>query len=79
MSAGIMVEASKHVGQWRNDVMSAAAAAHRGTPITGPVRLEIVFLFPGPSRTSGPDAMLASSKPAPLCIASAGPMATRQS
>ena len=23
---GIMVEASRHVGQWRNDVMSAAAA-----------------------------------------------------
>ena len=50
---GIMVEASKHVGQWRNDVMSAAAAAHRGAPITGPVRLEIVFLFPRPKSHFG--------------------------
>ena len=51
---GIMVEASRHVGQWRNDVMSAAAAAaHRGSPITGPVRLEIVFLFPRPKSHFG--------------------------
>ena len=35
---GIMVESSRHVGQWRNDVMSAAATAHRGAPITGPVK-----------------------------------------
>ena len=50
---GIMVEASRHVGQWRNDVMSAAAAAHRGAPITGPVKLEIVFLFPRPKSHFG--------------------------
>tara|TARA_A200000159_G_scaffold68719_1_gene63634 strand:- start:2050 stop:2553 length:504 start_codon:yes stop_codon:yes gene_type:complete len=50
---GIMVEASKHVGQWRNDVMSAAAAVYRGAPITGPVRLEIVFLFPRPKSHFG--------------------------
>ena len=50
---GIMVESSKHVGQWRNDVMSAAAAAYRGAPITGPVRLEIVFLFPRPKSHFG--------------------------
>ena len=50
---GIMVEASKHVGQWRNDVMAAAAAAYRGAPITGPVRLEIVFLFPRPKSHFG--------------------------
>ena len=50
---GIMVEASRHVSQWRNDVMSAAAAAHRGAPITGPVKLEIVFLFPRPKSHFG--------------------------
>ena len=50
---GIMVEASKHVGQWRNDVMAAAAAAYRGAPITGPVRLEIMFLFPRPKSHFG--------------------------
>ena len=47
------MEASRHVGQWRNDVMSAAAAAHRGAPITGPVKLEIVFLFPRPKSHFG--------------------------
>jgi len=48
-----MVEASRHVKTWRNDVMSAAAAAYRGAPITGPVRLEIVFLFPRPKSHFG--------------------------
>ena len=76
---GIMVEASRHVGQWRNDVMSAAAAARRGAPITGPVKLEIVFLFPRPKSHFGTGATPASSKPALQCIASAGPMATHQS
>nr|ADD96382.1 endodeoxyribonuclease RusA [uncultured organism MedDCM-OCT-S09-C20] len=50
---GIMVEASKHVGQWRNDVMAAAAVTYKGPPITGPVRLEIVFLFPRPKSHFG--------------------------
>ena len=50
---GRMIEASPHVKQWRNDVMSAAAAAHRGAPITGPVKLEIVFLFPRPKSHFG--------------------------
>ena len=47
-----MVEASHHVGQWRNDVMSARAA-HRGAPITGPLEIEIVFLFPRPKSHFG--------------------------
>ena len=50
---GRMIEASRHVKTWRNDVMSAAAAAYRGAPITGPVRLEIVFLFPRPKSHFG--------------------------
>ena len=50
---GRMIEASRPVKTWRNDVMSAAAAAYRGAPITGPVRLEIVFLFPRPKSHFG--------------------------
>ena len=45
---GRMIEASRHVHQWRNDVMSAAAAAFDGAPIEGPVQLEIMFFFPRP-------------------------------
>jgi crossover junction endodeoxyribonuclease RusA len=33
--------------------MAAAAAAYRGAPISGPVRLEIVFLFPRPKSHFG--------------------------
>ena len=45
---GIMVESSRHVHQWRNDVMSAAAAAFKGEPIADAVQLEIMFFFPRP-------------------------------
>ena len=50
---GIMVEASKHVGQWRNDVMAAAAVSYKGAAITGAVELQIVFLFPRPKSHYG--------------------------
>ena len=45
---GIMIESSRHVGQWRNDVMSAAQQAYRGPVITEAVRLDIKFFFPRP-------------------------------
>ena len=45
---GIMVEASRHVGQWRNDVMSAAQQAYRGPAITEAVEMDITFYFPRP-------------------------------
>ena len=48
LGRGIMVEASCHVGQWRNDVMSAAQQAYHGSAISGPVRAEINFYFPRP-------------------------------
>ena len=50
---GIMVESSPHVAQWRNDVMAAAALAFKDAPITGPVELEIEFLFPRPKAHFG--------------------------
>ena len=40
---GIMVESSRHVHQWRNDVMSAAAAAFEGAPIEGQLRQRSAF------------------------------------
>ena len=43
---GIMVEASRHVGQWRNDVMSAAQQAYGGLALTGAIDLELCFWFP---------------------------------
>ena len=43
---GIMVEASRHVGQWRNDVMSAAQQAYQGPPLTCDIDLELWFWFP---------------------------------
>ena len=45
---GIMVESSRHVGQWRNDVMSAAQQAYSGPAVTGAVELDITFYFPRP-------------------------------
>lgn len=43
-----MIESSRHVGQWRNDVMSAAQQEYQGPAILEPVRLEITFYFPRP-------------------------------
>lgn len=45
---GIMVESSRHVRQWRNDVMSAAQQAYNGPAVTGAVELDITFWFPRP-------------------------------
>ena len=48
-----MIEASPHVKQWRSDVMAAAERVYKGAPMTGPVELEIVFLFPRPKSHFG--------------------------
>ena len=45
---GIMVESSKKVRPWRQDVMVAAERAYKGAVITNPVRLEIDFFFARP-------------------------------
>ena len=45
---GIMVESSKKVRPWRQDVMVAAERAYKGEAINNPVRLEIDFFFARP-------------------------------
>lgn len=47
---GIMVESSKKVRPWRQDVKAAALAVRDGAaPIDAPVRLRMVFTMPKPS------------------------------
>ena len=57
MGRGIMVEASRHVGQWRNDVMSMLllprTVGHRSP---GQYGLRLCSCFRGPSHTSAPAA-----------------------
>lgn len=43
-----MVESSKKVKPWRQDVAAAALAAYTGPLIEGPVSVSVVFLFPRP-------------------------------
>ena len=45
---GIMIESSKKVRPWRQDVMVASGRAYKGEVITNPVRLEIDFFFARP-------------------------------
>lgn len=46
---GILVESSKKVKPWRQDVKAAALAARDGAPpIDGPVCLRVVFTLPKP-------------------------------
>lgn len=46
---GILVESSKKVKPWRQDVKAAALAARNGAPpIDGPVCLRVVFTLPKP-------------------------------
>ena len=45
---GIMVESSKKVRPWRQDVMATSGRAYKGEVITNPVRLEIDFFFARP-------------------------------
>lgn len=45
----IMVESSKKVAPWRQDVAAAARAAHSGPPLDGPLELTVIFRFPATS------------------------------
>jgi crossover junction endodeoxyribonuclease RusA len=47
---GIMVESSKKVRPWREDVKAAALAARNGAaPLDGPIVVRMVFTLPKPS------------------------------
>lgn len=46
---GVMIESSKYVRTWRQDVVAAAIAARNGAPpLDGPLRAKIVFTLPKP-------------------------------
>ena len=50
---GIMIEASKKVKPWRQDVKEAALNHYHGPVIDGPVEIEIIFLFARPKSHYG--------------------------
>lgn len=45
---GVMVESSRRVKPWRQDIMIQTRDQYRGQPLIGPLSLEIVFWFPRP-------------------------------
>jgi crossover junction endodeoxyribonuclease RusA len=45
---GIMVESSKRVAPWRQDVKLDSLDQYKGQPIDGPVAIEIIFWLPRP-------------------------------
>jgi crossover junction endodeoxyribonuclease RusA len=45
---GIMIESSRHVMPWRQDVKAAALSAYEGAPLDGPLRVKMVFTLPKP-------------------------------
>ena len=45
---GIMVESSKKVRPWRNDVIAASQLSYKQEPLTCPVAIELSFYFPRP-------------------------------
>ena len=45
---GIMIESSKKVKPWRQDIMSQTRDQFFGEPLTGPLSVGIVFWFPRP-------------------------------
>ena len=50
---GIMIENSKRVKPWRNDVKDAALEHYQGEVIDGPVEIEIIFMFSRPKSHYG--------------------------
>jgi len=45
---GIMVESSKKVRPWRNDVIAASQLSYKQEPLHCPVAIELTFFFPRP-------------------------------
>ena len=43
-----MVESSKWVRPWRQDLMIQTRDQYKGKPMTGPLEMEIIFWFPRP-------------------------------
>jgi Holliday junction resolvase RusA-like endonuclease len=49
----LLVEACKRTSPWRALVSDAAAQAHPGPPLDGPLRLEVEFILPRPKNHTG--------------------------
>lgn len=45
---GIMIESSKKVKPWRQDIVSQSWDQYKGDPLTGPLEMKIIFWFPRP-------------------------------
>ena len=45
---GILVESSKRVKPWRQDIVGQSWDQYGGKPMTGPLEMEIIFWFPRP-------------------------------
>ncbi len=58
---GVMLESSKQVKPWRQDVASAVLAAYQGPLIEGAVAVAVVFLFPRPKGHFGKRGLLPSA------------------
>lgn len=48
VGGGRMIESSKKVAPWRQDVVAAAKAAYSGPPLDGPLECLMVFWLPRP-------------------------------
>lgn len=46
---GVMIESSKKVKPWRQDVMAAAIGVRTGPPLDGPLIVRMVFTLPKPA------------------------------
>lgn len=49
---GVMIESSKRVKPWRADIRAAAMQAFK-QPLTGPIRLDLLFVLPRPKSHYG--------------------------
>tara|TARA_R100000781_G_C4069486_1_gene123978 strand:- start:325 stop:774 length:450 start_codon:yes stop_codon:yes gene_type:complete len=50
---GYFVEASQRVMPWREAVKEAALRDYQGEPLDGPLKVQIIFLFPRPKKHYG--------------------------
>ena len=57
----LMVEACKRTSPWRALVSDAAAKAHQGPPLAGPLRLDVEFVLPRPKHHTGAHGLKASA------------------
>lgn len=61
---GVMIESSKKVKPWRQDVVAAAVEARNGAPtLDGPLRARIVFTLPKPKSAPKRKRTYADRKP----------------